>query len=109
MQIPRGRIAPGRVRSGVTPTDVGAVIPARARECGYAALARRPDVARRRTAAYEDDRWTAFASAVDIQCAPTDVNRPPNLFQHSAIAPRADVLVHGGAKQHERGEQCGQL
>ena len=28
MQIPRGRVAPGRVRSGITPTDVSAVIPA---------------------------------------------------------------------------------
>ena len=93
MQIPRGRIAPGRVRSRIAPTDVSAVIPARARKCGDATLGRRPDVARRRTAAHEDDRRRAFAGAVDVQCSPTDVNRAPNLLQHAAIAPRADVLV----------------
>ena len=95
MQIPRGRIAPRRVRPGITPTDVRAVVPARARECGDATLGRRPDVARRRAAAHEDDCWTAFSSAVDIQRSSTDVDGAPNLLQHAAIAPRADVFVDG--------------
>src|SRR5688500_18413924 len=99
MQIPRGGIAPRRVRSRITPTEVSAVIPTRAGECRDAALGRRPDIARRRTAGHEHDRRAAVAGAVDVEPPAADVDEAPDLRQDTAVAPGADVFVDEGPHQ----------
>src|SRR5262245_14771967 len=87
MQLPSGRIAPRGVRSGITPTEIGTVVPARARKGGYAALGRRPHITRRRAATHEDHGRTAFSGAVDVQGSATDVDRAPDLLQYPTVAP----------------------
>src|SRR5439155_17875252 len=93
---------------GIAPTEISAVIPARPRKCGYATLGWRPDVSRRCASTHENYGWTAFASAVDVERSTTNVNRTPNLLEHATITPLADVLVQGGADQHDRDQHSDQ-
>ena len=93
MQIARGLDTPRRIRAMVAPSDVGAVVPAGARERGDAALDGRPDVAGRGAAADEHDGRLAAADAMDVEGASTDVDRAADLCQDAVVAPRRDMFV----------------
>src|SRR5215831_6223202 len=90
------------IRARIAPAFSGAIIPARPCEFGDLRLNVRPGVAGLSRAGIKNDRWAAFARAIEVQRSPSNINRLTDAWESLAILPASHFFVNESCDDGKR-------